>query len=101
MPDKIKESLQKAKEINKENNDNKLSLFIYDCINVENNIKDINYINENIIKYNNNNIKLFFIPYDNDENINTFLESIKNFGKVINNDFYNLSSIINNDLNKQ
>jgi len=50
LPNKIKIILEKGKIINKEwNNDNKLNPLINDCINIENNIKDINNINE-IIK---------------------------------------------------
>ena len=50
MPKKIKSSLEKGKSINKEWNNNNLNLYIYDCINIENNIKIINDINENINK---------------------------------------------------
>ena len=48
LPNKIKLSLEKGKKINKENIDNKLNSIIYQCVNIENNIKDINSINEKI-----------------------------------------------------
>ena len=50
LSNKIKIILEKGKIINKEwINDNKLNPLINDCINIENNIKDINNFNE-IIK---------------------------------------------------
>ena len=47
LPDKIKKSIEKGKIIEKEwnQNDNNLSSLINDCINIENNIKEINLIN--------------------------------------------------------
>ena len=53
---------------------------INDCINIENNIKDINLINENINKCNKNSKqKVEFFPKEN--NINNFLlDKIRNFG---------------------
>ena len=49
---------------------------INDCINIENNIKDINKIKENIKKCNNlNDLKIQFYPKDESE-INKFIESI-------------------------
>ena len=51
LPNKIKKSLEKAKLSDDDWNDNnKLSSLINDCINIENNIKNINYINNNIKK---------------------------------------------------
>ena len=57
LPNKIKYSLEKGKEIN-ENNINNI---INDCINIENIIEEINIINKNIKKYkelNNKNINI-------------------------------------------
>ena len=49
LPNKIKISLEKGKLIDKEwDNNNKLNSLINDCINIENNIKNINKINEKI-----------------------------------------------------
>ena len=87
LSNKIKSSLEKGKEINKEwnNNNNKLSSLINDCINIENNLKEFNNINECLKNNNNfNDLKIKFIP-DNDENIINILEMIKNIG----NKFYN------------
>ena len=50
------------------NNENKLSLLINDCINIENNVKNINRINENIKKYNFNKLKIKFEP-ENDKKL--------------------------------
>ena len=51
LPNKIKISLEKGKLINNEwNENNKLSSIINDCINIEDNIKSINLINDNIKK---------------------------------------------------
>ena len=48
--------------------ENNLSLLIYHCINIENNIKNINIINENIKKYNSfDDFKMRFLPEKNDK----------------------------------
>ena len=66
--------------IDKEYNDNNLSLFISDCINIENNIKEINTIKEKIDKCNElDNFKITFIE-ENGEEVNKLLENIKEFG---------------------
>jgi len=81
LPNKIKISLKRGKLIDKEWNNNELNLFINDCINIENNIEDINIINKNIKKFNTNkNIEIQFTPKE--ERINEFLENIKIFGKI-------------------
>ena len=82
LPNKIKPLLEKIKNNNKDWDDkNKLSSIINDCINLENTIKEIQIINENIKKCNlKTNKKLKFTPEEND--INNFLEKIKSFGKV-------------------
>ena len=83
LPNKIKLSLEKGKKINKEwNEKEKINLYLNDCINIENNIEEINFINEKIEKYNSNNdIKISFVPEENRE-IENFLEIIKTFGKI-------------------
>ena len=82
LPNKIKLSLEKGKKIDKENIDNKLNSIIYQCISIENNIKDINSINEKIKNCKNNyNKKLYFYP-NKEEHIINYLEKIKNFGKI-------------------
>ena len=81
LPNKIKISLKRGKLVDKEWNNNELNLFINDCINIENNIEDINIINNNIKKINNiKNTDITFLP--NEVGINKFLENIKIFGKI-------------------
>ena len=48
LPDKFKISLEKGKKIDKEWDNNKLSLMVNDCINIENHISDINSIKPNL-----------------------------------------------------
>ena len=87
LPDKIKIILENVENINKEYNDNKISLFINNCINIENSIKNIKEINDNIKKCNNSiNNKIQFIPKDEEE-IHKFLDNIKRFGKIEKNYF--------------
>ena len=90
LPNKIKISLEKGKLIEKENEENKnikLNSYINDCINVEKNIKFIDEINEKIEKCNSNkNIIIKFIPDENEnDGVSQFLETIKTFGKIFNN----------------
>ena len=83
LPNKVKISLQKGKTIDKEwEEEYKLNNTINDCINIENNIKDINIINENINKSKESfNLKVEFIP-EIQINKNNIFEEIKNFGKI-------------------
>ena len=83
LPSKIKISLEKGKLINNEWNDkDKLNSKINDCINIENNIKNIKEINESIKKYNSNSINIRFTPEEKDNEFKEFLENIKNFGEI-------------------
>ena len=85
LPNKIKISLEKGKAIDKDWNENEINYYINDCIEIENNIKNINIINENILKRNSNkNKKIKFIP--DEDSINNILEIIKNFGEIY--DYY-------------
>ena len=103
LPNKIKLSLEKSKLINIEDyksNDELISL-IEKCINLENNIKEIDDIKKNIKKYeNSNDYQTKFIPEEKE--INNFIDKIKNYGKII---YFNSkpfrTSIIGNDINKQ
>ena len=98
LPNKIKIYLEKGKIINEDwDKDNKLNLIINDCINIENNIKNINKIHNNINKFTNNEINIYFYPQEV-KSINSFLESIKNFGQIITDDFLKDSKIINSNL---
>ena len=87
LPKKIKISLEKGKALNKEWDNNNINSYINDCINIENNIKNINIINDSINKYKKNIIaKIIFRPKEEDA-LNKFLETIKTFGKI----YYNNS----------
>ena len=86
LPEKIKITLDKGKIIDKELDNKDLVLIINNCINIENNIIDINNLNENIKKCNSNkNIKYKFIPEE--DQLNDFLEKIKLFGEINNNNY--------------
>ena len=82
LPNKIKKSIEKGKIIDKEWNENNLSSLINDCINIENNIKEINIINiinDNIKKSDlNKDIKIVYNIKE--EQINIMIDNIKNFG---------------------
>ena len=81
LPKKIKLSLEKGKLINKEWDNNNLNSYINDCINIENNIKIINEINESINKSKNNEkLRIKFEP--NEESLNYFLDTINNLGNI-------------------
>ena len=83
LPNKIKISLERGKTIEKDWNDNdKLNSIINDCINIENNIKEINKVNENISKFKENKDKIIKFNLEDNE-INKFLEKIKIFGNII------------------
>ena len=97
LPNKVKYSLEKGKKI--EYNDDKLASFINECINIENNIKDINKINENIKKCKNDINEEIIFNYE--DQLSLIFEIIKNFETVsISNNEID-SSIINNDKDKQ
>ena len=81
LPKQIKLSLEKGKLIDKEWNKENLSSCVNDCINIENNIKNINIINENINKCNiEKKLKLKFKP--NGKNLDMFLDTINKFGTI-------------------
>ena len=86
LPNKIKLSLEKGKKIDYDwNNNNKLNLLINYCINIENNIKEINDIDKNMNKFRESKeIKISFAPEEESE-IEHFLETIKTFGVIYNN----------------
>ena len=81
LPNNIKKSIEKGKIIDKEwNNNNKLNVLIQECIDIENNVKDINIISEIIQKKNlKNNFNVTFLENNNDK----ILGEIKKFGKII------------------
>ena len=77
LPNKIKKSIDKAKMIEKEWNENNLSSLINDCIIIENDINEINNINDK----SNINIKIEFNIKE--EQISNLIDTIKNFGNII------------------
>ena len=83
LPNKIKISLENWKLLDKEWDDNKrkLNSIINDCINIENNIKNIDEINKSIEKCNSQKINIKFIP-DNDDGIKEVIGKIKKFGEL-------------------
>ena len=84
LPNKIKDILEKSNNIDIElKNEKKLCEFVNDCINIENNIKDINLIKENVDKCNNSiNSEIIFFPNENDNEFNQFLKNMQIFGEV-------------------
>ena len=95
LPNKIKSSLEKGKKIETEfDDDKKLNSFIYDCINIENNINQINSIDKKIKNNDciNNDCNIMFYPKE--DKIECFLEEIKSFGKIENKNYFEDSNII-------
>ena len=80
LPKKIEISLEKGKLINNNWKNNNLKSLINDCLNIENNINEINKINQSIEKTKTNHRKMNFIYIANE--IKIFTEKIKNFGEI-------------------
>ena len=81
LPNKIKLSLEKSKDINKD--ENKLNLLINNCIKIENIISDIIKIDKDI--KNSKELIEAKIVFNLDENdISKFIENIKKFGELVN-----------------
>ena len=98
LPNNIKLSLEKSKNL--EFDEDKLALYINECINIENNTKDINKVNESIKKCRNgDNIE---IKFNYEEQSKSFFEDIKKFGKIqiFDNNAFD-SNIINKDKDKK
>ena len=86
LPKKIKVSLEKGKQIDKEWGNDNLASYINDCINIENNIKSINIIKESINNCKTNNkLKIEFSP--NENSLNKFIKTINSFGNIHLNNF--------------
>jgi len=82
LPNIIKTSLERGKIKDDDWKDkDKLNSLINDCINIENNINDINTINKNIKRCNSiEDLNVQFNPQESE--INKFLETIKKFGSL-------------------
>ena len=77
LPNKVKLSLEKSKIIDLKNNE--LNSLINSCLDVENNIININIINDKISKFNEiKDVKIDFYTEEGDD----FIEKIKIFGKL-------------------
>ena len=96
LPNKIKITLEKTKLIDKEWDNDKLSSLINDCINIENDMKSINTINEKIKECKSKNTPLNFNSGNDDI---TIIESIKKFGNISNKKENNQNNININALN--
>ena len=96
LPKKIKDSLEKGKIIANNWKDNKLNSLINDCLNIENNINEINKVNLSLANFNSNQDNISFIH--SEKEINQIFDNIKNFGIIRD---VNFSEIIKeNDFNK-
>ena len=84
LPNELKLSLEIGNNINNYLNKNSKNLneIINDCIFIENNVNNMKIIEKNINKSNSIKIKIKFIP-EKEEEINKFIQDIKNFGKII------------------
>ena len=103
LPKRAMVSLEKGKSINKKwDDENKLNFLINNCIDIENEIKEINQINTKIKKLNEYDfIDVKFIPYE-EQKINEFLEKINTFGEIkINmyNKYFKDSTVFSNENN--
>ena len=82
MPNIIKESLEKFRSVdNKWNDEEEIKPLINDCINLENIVKEIEEINENIQKCKkNDDLEIGF--RSKDEEVNIITEKIENLGSI-------------------
>ena len=81
LPNKIKISLEKGKSIDNDWNNNKLGSILNICINIEDNIKNMNLIIDGIKKYKiNNDIKSEFNIED--EKYDNFIKHIESLGNI-------------------
>jgi len=82
LPKKVKASLEKGKLIDEQwkNENNKINSLINDCLNIENNINEINDINNKKEKI--NSLKIEFEFQSDSKEINELLNEIKKFGKL-------------------
>ena len=97
MSEKIKLSLEKGKKIEINNNANELASFINNCINIENNIKEINKDVENIDKFKNGSNKI--IKFDYGDEFNIIKQNIKLLGKI---SYYYFDSLtLKDDIHQQ
>ena len=82
LTSKIKLSLDKGKKIENEWKDNKLSFLINDCIDIENNIKELTQINKKCKNFKNFNSSKIKLDIEKEEVVINFLKQIKEFGCI-------------------
>ena len=106
LPNKIKKLLEEAKNVENDwkQNNKKLNIFINICLDIENSIKDIKIIYENVEKCKSEDIDIEFSCKEENE-LNEMIKIIKNFGQILkkeNEKFYikNLNSLIINNNKK-
>lgn len=78
LPVQVNKYLEKGKSIGKDWKDDKLSLLINNCLDIEKSIKIINIMNKKIKKFNSQNIKVKF--YERYDLINNF--NLEKFGYI-------------------
>ena len=106
LPGRAKISLEKGKEISNENkwdNENIINSLINDCINIENEINEINKINTTIQKLNTYDKTEIMLSPKEENKINEFIKSMTLFGKIeiniYNGIFENSTIFLNNEYN--
>ena len=96
FPDTIKNALIKGKQLNNDwDNNDILNSKINDCIQIENSIKLIKEIDDNIKKYNSQNSKITFIT-NKENDFNDIISKIEIFGAII--DEENKTCLLNSNL---
>jgi len=96
LPKQINEILEKGKIIdNKWKENNKLESIVNDCINIENNIKEIKEINANVEKNKKIDFEIKFFPEENE--INHILYS-KLFGRIYNLQIKEINNLNENEI---
>ena len=83
LPNKIKLSLERSKDINK--NENKLNSLINDCIKIENIINDINKLDKDV-KNSNKIVENKIVFNLNEKDISKSIENIKKLGNIVDKD---------------
>ena len=88
-PNIVKNLLEKGKKLNEEweNNNENINSKINKCINIENSVKEIKDLDENIKKYNSQKIEIKFITQKDD--FQNIISKINEYGEIIdNNDIF-------------
>ena len=91
LPKKVKVSLENGKLTENEwkEDNNNLNYFINDCLNIENNLVEINNVKEKINKFNSTKVEIKFFP-EKEKNLD--ISNIRKFGEI--------SIIYESDINK-